>query len=152
MESLPLEMICEIASHLKGSDLISFSLVNKDTNSILNNRISKGREYYRMCVVYDYNKRVFDKYTIDNCNGKSDSYYLKCLLCFRRQRFKYPVKYDDFICRRCCRIYDCPYDNNAFKEAKCNCLRSLVRDFIIYGMYHQYIIYIIKSQVDHKCI
>jgi len=52
MDSLPLEIICEIASHLKGSDLISFSLVNKDTNSILKNRISKGRDYYREMLSY----------------------------------------------------------------------------------------------------
>jgi len=69
MDSLPLEMICEIASHLKGADLVSFSLVNKDTNSILKKTISKDRDKYRFYVVYDYNKRVFDKFNNDTHNG-----------------------------------------------------------------------------------
>jgi len=152
MDSLPLEMICEIASHLKDIDLISFSLINKYTNSILKKTISnKDWENYRLYVVCDYNKRVFDKFNNDTQNGIKDSYYLKCLICFKRQRFKYPIKYNHFICRKCCRNYLCPYNSNIFKEISCNCIRKIAREFIIRCTYYPIVSKIVKLIENHEC-
>jgi hypothetical protein len=151
MDRLPLEMICEIASHLKDNDLVSFSLVNKDTNSILKKTITKDWDNYKLCVVYEYNKRVFDKYNNDTHNGIKDSYYLKCLICFKRQRFIYPEKYNHFICRKCCRRYFCPYNTNIFKDIKCNCLRKIAREFIIGCNYYPIVNEIVRLLKDHEC-
>jgi len=150
-QRLPLEMMYEISTHLKDNDLVSFSLVNKDTNSILKKAISKDLENYRLCVVCDYNKRVFDKFNNDTQNGIKDSYYLKCLICFNRQRFKYPRKYDDFICRKCCRKYNCNYYLNVFTIASCNCERIRARELIIRGLAHHIVFKIVKLQDNHKC-
>jgi hypothetical protein len=39
MNNLPLELMNEIASYLNGVDLISFSMVNKDTSNLLRKRV-----------------------------------------------------------------------------------------------------------------
>jgi len=151
MDRLPNDMIYEIASHLKDNDLVSFSLVNKNTNSILKKTIIKDHDYYKLCVVYEYNKRVFDKYNNDIQNGIKDSYYLKCLICFKRQRFKYPVKYNHFICRKCCRKYSCDYKFNLFKISRCNCVRIRIREDIIKGIDILKGTSILEYIDNHKC-
>jgi len=153
MDSLPPEMICEIASHLNGVDLVSFSMVNKDINSILEKKISKDREKYKFDIFYNYNKHKFNEYVTNVLSGitSTNNYCLKCLLCFRKKRIKCPYKIDYFICGKFRCKYNCDFDCNVFSEARCNCERRRLRELIINGVDYDIVCKMTEYVKYHEC-
>jgi len=104
MDTLPLEMISEIAKHLSGVDLLNLASTCKDFNKILRKEVSQELESMQ-----------FDKYVKHNLQqlkiyrevGLTHSYYLKCIFCGKEQRHKYPFgRY--YACKSCISEYNLP--------------------------------------------
>jgi len=104
MDTLPAEMVCEIAKHLSGVDLLNLASTCKNFNKILRKEASQEVESMQ-----------FDKYVKHNLQqlkiyrevGLTRSYYLKCMFCGKEQRHKYPFsRY--YACLSCRREYNLP--------------------------------------------
>jgi len=85
MDRLPLEMINEIASYLKGKDLISFSMVNTDCNSLLSKRAADENEKYKLDKYVNHNRLVSAIYHIIDIKNyqykRKVTFYKRCVLC-----------------------------------------------------------------------
>jgi len=59
MNTLPLEMVYEIATHLEGEDLVKFSMINKDIYKLLSSERKKSKDIVRQRAI-KLNKMVYD--------------------------------------------------------------------------------------------
>jgi hypothetical protein len=107
MDTLPKEMIFEIASHLHGDEMVKFSMVNKQMYSMFENERKKLYDTVKQRAIKS-NQMMFDLVAMHNTYYNEygvellddiDSIQIRCLSCFRR--INLVDHYDLQLCYEC---------------------------------------------------
>jgi hypothetical protein len=70
----------EIPSKLNSRDLINFSMVNRDMNSLLSKRVKEKKDKVAYDILYDHNKLI-NKFYNNISNSKGSQNYLFFKMC-----------------------------------------------------------------------
>jgi hypothetical protein len=119
MDTLPSEIIFEIASHLHGDEMVKFSMVNKEMYAMFENERKKLYDVAKQRAI-KINDMMFD--LLDRCIAYYNAYGeelmdirdidIRCLSCFRKIRLVDHYEYQ--LCDECINDevdYECDMDD-----------------------------------------
>jgi len=136
MDTLPVEMINEIANHLCGRDLLSLASTCKDFNLILKREVSRELESMQLDKILNYNRITIRNYKFFHLNGGC---YLKCIFCGNNQHHLIPVV-EYCACEFCISEYNLPKNSQILLSPPifylvCNCIQRKLRLIVMSKKY-----------------